>query len=528
MDSSLIPSQPSRSPIEHLSDDILVEIFLYDKADPAWRGPPWFRVLWVCQHWSRVGRQSPVLWRKITMRPESKEGFLEASLQYSSSNPLYVSFCGLPKLVKSANLLAQHTSRIRHLTVVSPNPRDPGLSTLAHQEMPMLEWLQISLYPDRRRQRPLRGDDLMLWAPSANQLPSIRRLTLSGVSISEPLPVFPLLQYLHLQEDIENMLDIHTFVDYICRLPCLKELEMKTFRPGGDVDSILSFPKTLRRFSIEDNAVYVQPFLSAFVFSPTTQVRVFRALDYYSPIVMHQFDPSTHLTATRCLPDNFKAVFPILSQVTSVELRRREEMKFKFVGTTPDGNTIKIGGRVPEGAERELTDALCLLRDIKKIFGSSPLVELRINGTDSTLSEERDWVRLQRAFPRLERLTIEEPCANSPWDLRYPLLSALCTLRKPRGAQQADSAHSVLPWPRLRTLALATDLLDGDDERLIQTVAETLEFRASRGCRLGELRIILRYIADHLQDKNEERKEPYRDALSHLVDCLELDVVRRF
>ena len=89
-------------------------------------------------------------------------------------------------------------------------------------------------------------------------------------------------------------------------------------------------------------------------------------------------------------------------------------MKYKFIGTTPNGNLIKIGGRVPEGASRELTDPLCLLRDITKIFASSPLVELRINGTDSALSEKRDWVLVQRAFPRLERLTIERASAGSP------------------------------------------------------------------------------------------------------------------
>ncbi|KAI0704649.1 hypothetical protein C8Q76DRAFT_752333 [Earliella scabrosa] len=527
-DTGVVDMQPTLRAVSchDLPDEVLLHIFLCVLSEWAsgW-GPSWLNILWVCQRWSRVARGAPILWRKVCYRAETKPDFLETSLQRSDPLLVDVSFYTVPDLSVPATLLCQHLARIRLLHIVNPKKDDSGLARLIAQSMAHLEDLKVMICP-KKYGTPLLMEDTITWAPRAEQFPNIQRLALMGVVVEDSFPLFPSLKRLELHDVLKPSSDIASFVQRLSTLPNLEELSIKNYRPRIiPVPSRLKMPQTVKSISIEDNAHYVKPFLSAFHFEPHVHLRVARALDYFDgfdPAILN-YDFSTALSVMPLLPDD-RTSLPILPLVTSVELRSRMVSKYKILGHTSGGDVVKIIGHLYEHPEREMLENMNLLNDIVDIFSAAPLVELRINGHSESMIEKRDWLRALRAFPNLERISVERTCANSPFDVRHTLFEALRSMRRAKGAPK-DAARTPTA-PRLKSLTLVTEVLDGDDEEFAEDLANTLEKRIAMGLpRLAELRIILQYCPEHLAERNLARKGFYVDALRDLVDELKFELL---
>ncbi|KAI0738284.1 hypothetical protein C8Q80DRAFT_269096 [Daedaleopsis nitida] len=142
--------------------------------------------------------------------------------------------------------------------------------------------------------------------------------------------------------------------------------------------------------------------------------------------------------------------------------------------------------------------------------------------SSSSASMERSyWDRIRRYFSNLERLSIERASPDLPRrEIRFAFIREL----QPSAIQFDPDRRVPAPWPHLESLALITGIEGGDNERLSNSLVETLQPRAARGYRLAELRLVVNVSSEDALEGQERRTELYSDALQHLVDRLEFDV----
>ncbi|RPD70123.1 hypothetical protein L226DRAFT_616363 [Lentinus tigrinus ALCF2SS1-7] len=527
--------------ILHLPEDVLVEIFFL--AQDPWEDP-WYRLLWVCRRWSTVGRRAPILWREIEIRERPNVGLIGTSLQNSTTIPIDVKFSETVDLAGSMALLAPHIGR-------NSPPLEELLLVFARSAPPRLD---LDLFSPAYEE----DTELFVWTPRVEQFPNLRSLTLGrAVSIQGPMPVFQTLRKLELHDFLRAPFTLPEFASFLLEHPHLEELSVRKYRPTlKSVPAPLALPATLRKFSLEDNAHYAKPFLSSFYIPPTVDVTLIRALDYMDHgdlgpnLGQIHLDVKSAMSATRLIPDD-RSLLPILSLVNSVTLRREYESLHSIIGTTPSGNVVDLSGRAYDDAEKDLLDALRLLRDIVIIFSGAPIVELCIKSHGSSRMEEEDWALALNALPTLERLSVLGT-GGGEWDARYTLLDALqyTPRKKTRGKNKRIGGSGRVPalWPQLKSLTFVSNAWKMEDEELAEALETCLKNRMERGSRLEELRLILKYIRrpddwgidensdaldeegtldeqNSLDEENAQRRDIYSLRLQPAVGHLQLEFV---
>ncbi|KAI0708722.1 hypothetical protein C8T65DRAFT_649842 [Cerioporus squamosus] len=386
--------------------------------------------------------------------------------------------------------------------------------------MPMLEELSIAFTSsppelDLGEFSPRYEEDteLFLWAPRVEQFPRLRSLSLGrAVSIQGSMPVFPTLRKLDFHDFLPAPFTLHEFANFLLQHPDLEELSVRKYRPTIEkIHAPFALPGKLRKFSLEDNAHYAKPFLSSFLIPPDVDVTLIRARDYMDhgdfgadlDEITDNLDVPGMQTATRLLPDD-RSLLPILPLVHKVVVRREFESFHSIIGTTPSGNIVELSGRASDDDEMDVRDGHKLLRDVVSIFSGAPIVELCIQSHGSSRIEEEDWILALNAFPTLERLSILGT-GGGEWDTRYPLLDALQSVprKKSRGKKKGKAisgARVPAQWPQLKSLTIVSDALRHEDEELAEALESCLKNRVERGCRLQELRLVLKYFYFHRPD----------------------------
>ncbi|KAI0738285.1 hypothetical protein C8Q80DRAFT_269077 [Daedaleopsis nitida] len=560
--------------IHTLPHETLLEIFFH--ARESW-ALPWAPFLWVCCRWSEIVRGTPTFWQEVNIYKKPRMNIIRMCLQYTHTSPFDVSFWDTADFTTPLSLLEPHVSRVRTLRIERiKNPMDPALATLLSYTMPSIQRLHVSFVPPMPHFNgdvPSRTNEedtvLFSWTPRIHQFPNITQLSLGrAVSIHGPMPVYPTLKRLELHDFLPAPFDLLSFIEFVSQHPHLEELSIRKYRPDlVAVTQPLCLPPTILKLTMEDNAHYAKPFLSSFYIPPHVQVSLTRALDYIDNDdidehdLEHEFEDwedeetgsitedidaehdellkditistSRGLTVTKVLPDN-RDLLPILKLVTSIELHRDLDELHTLTGRTPAGNVVKISGKMYDHAERDLRENLHVLDDLVTVFLGAPVTELRVNGHGSSKLERRHWVRALRAFPDLERLSLEKTYAHTAWDARPALFSALrmkSRMKAHIAMGQEPGAVTAL-WPRLKSLTLLSDAMSEEDEEFADKIAECLRDRAAGGARLSELRIILTYMSleqgGPRARKNQQRNAAYVTKLQHLVDNLHFDSVNTF
>ncbi|PIL34627.1 hypothetical protein GSI_03406 [Ganoderma sinense ZZ0214-1] len=548
--------------VNGLRDDILAKIFAYVRFDSEW-DDSWYQVLLhVCQRWTAVARAAPILWTTLTIREEPKIELISMSLQLSGTLPLDVSLIQTKELSAALALISPHAPRLRHLSVTEVRAtRDQALAAFLNQPMPNLQELELQFIPkteplpyfELEDARPPEDLDPFLWNPEINQCPHLRSLSLGrGVEIVGQLPVYYALRKLELHDRRSHTpFTTVTFVEFLSQHPHLEELSLRQYRPAiVPVPTPLSLPQTVRKFSLEDNAHYVKPFLSSFYIAPTVDLHLTRALDFmdHGDIAMDDFNNEAAHTVTQLLPDD-RTLLPLLALVDRVTLSREFESRYALTARAPGpgGAVVELVGRVHDGAEAELREGLHVLEDVTSVFAAAPLVEIRVEGHGSSVLEKRHWARALRTFARLERVAVVDTAANTRWDARATLLEALRMGEQPPkkdknksknknkgepGAALTVAADGPPPppalAPQLRSLSFVSSEWDREDESFSKELERCLQSRKSRGCQLEVLHLVLQYAWPMWKEGNNEkenrrRMEMYVTRLRHLVGHLHIE-----
>ncbi|KAI1793679.1 hypothetical protein LXA43DRAFT_1121880 [Ganoderma leucocontextum] len=528
--------------VNELPDKVLANIFVDVRLD-SWDDSWYQLLLHVCQRWAAVARASPVLWSTVSIRKEPKAELIRLSLQLSGALPLDISFIETEKLSVSVSLISPHASRLRSVRVVRVRAtRDESLAAFLCQPMPNLKDLELCFIPKMEAlpylafddARPPEDLDPFLWNPEINQSPDLHRLSLGrGVQIVGQLPVYHALRQLELHDRrAHTPFTIVTFVQFLSQNPHLEELSLRQYRPAiVPVPAPLSLPHTIRKFSLEDNAHYVKPFLSSFHIAPTVDLYLTRALDYldHGDVDMDDYDSETMHTVTQLLPDN-RSLLPILGIVDRVDLSREFEARYALTARTPAGTVVELTGKVHNDAEQELREGLHVLEDITNTFRTAPLVEIRVAGHGSSVLETRHWVRALRTFTTLERVAIVDTSPDTRWDARATLLEALRMSERPlKKGKSGSTATDVPPLaPQLQSLSFLSREWDKEDETLSKELERCLQSRKARGCQLRDLRLVLKYgwprwKSGSNEQENRRRMEVYATRLQHLVANLHIE-----
>ncbi|KAI0643431.1 hypothetical protein C8Q79DRAFT_1012710 [Trametes meyenii] len=547
---------PSSTPINNLPRKVIAQILvqLHRLRDDWEELMPWYRVLWVCRLWREVAQETPALWCDIKIRKYFRQSYLEASLRYSLTMPIDIAIGDTSPAQNHTviKLIVPHISRLRNLQIRGlDDTHDDALRMLLHQTMPALEELGLHFNVQSRLMGPYEVNEMctfpglhtpkdpFVWNLQYEQFPNLRRLFLGGaVKINGLIPPFPLLRQLELHECLSAPITIVEFAYYLSQHPHLEEFTISRYRPAiRPVPTPMALPPLLRKFTIEDNSYYTEPFLSSFHFPAHIDIRITRTLDFmdYGDLPDGHWEPP--LTVQNALPRD-RSTLPILTEVTSIELRHYMMSRYSLIGITPSGHTVRLTGQIREESPDQHPD-LHSFTDLIEVFRRAPVVELFVNGNDATLIEKEHWENALAAFPTLERIVIDDTESLTEYDARLSLLDALQPPKRVRNAGVTE--RSSVPAPQLKTLVMTSVAMDDEDVEFTQALARCLRSRKDKGHELPQLKLVLEYIQrpasedgrgeDEVEEAdrdNARRVKVYTRALKALVGDLQLDVVNDF
>ncbi|KAI0354550.1 hypothetical protein OH77DRAFT_1437538 [Trametes cingulata] len=533
--------------INRLPVEILLQIFQRSYALLDYE--PWYRLLWVCRFWRGLVQNCPSLWGTITLKKNFKQDFLEASLRFSGAVPLDLTVRGTSSARNLAlvEALLPHLARIRSLHVQEMGDvKNEALKTLLHEKMPMLEELSANFKTKTRPLGPYPIDEAMLlpglhdpeepfvWHLSPEQFPRLRCLSLgTGLMINGQLPVFPGLRRLGLRECASAPMTVVDFAQYLSQHPRLEELAMYRFRPAVvPVPAPMSFPPSLRKFTLEDHSYYTAPFLSPFFLPPHVDVKIVRLLDYMDTGDFPEGQWAISPTVQDALPQVL-GTLPILAEVSSIELRHYMSSYYSVLGTTPAGHTVRLTSNVrdSEGCDEEEFDSFF---DLIDVFDGAPVVELFVNGNGDKSVDEGHWGAAFEAFSLLERIVIDRTGSLSDDDARLGLLKALEPVRHKKNAMASSGdPPAAVPAPQLKSLVMTSSAYNKEDKEFSKVLARCLKKRKEHGAQLEKLHLKLEYLArpemeKEMEGDNARRYKMYTKALRSLVRDLHVEVVNDF
>ena len=466
------------------------------------------------------------------------------------------------------SLLSQHASRIQTLTIGEVrDSKDGSLVTLLHQPLCSLESLTLSFPPaDDQFWHPTElldtedpSNNLFIWTPQLSNYPNLTDLSLGGaITFASPPLVFPSLRKLALRDNNGPEFSLSSFIQFIAQHLNLEELALDSYRPLVDepLHESLTFPVTLRKFSLKDYMFYTQPFLSSFNLIPS-QVRLSltRLCDYVYDEELGCFTEDMNnwvsdISVLGIMPDVFHAEYeddddedeededsnawvhkraqyfrfhsnnihhrlPVLSRVASIEVTGDQDHSYTFHGRASPGDLqaapiVSLTAQLPSPASKEQREGFRLLDDIITMFASAPLTELHITSHGAAGVSPTQWVTFLTAFPTLERIAIEETVPTDlPFDARIGLLGVLLD-GWGANVKQLTLAMYPFSYGRMMTRDLILEL------DLLRTCLDT---RMVLGMKLDELRLLT-----SSKQEQEFRTEMERSFAS-LVNTLHIDFI---
>ncbi|KAI9060790.1 hypothetical protein FKP32DRAFT_1595112 [Trametes sanguinea] len=549
-----------KTPIDQLPPQVLLEVFAYVK-DFDWSADnhkPWYRLLWVCRWWRQLVTGTPTLWNHVDISSYMKRDLVEACLTYSKQAPLDIEITGTSTAQNAwiVDRVLPHIHRIRRLHVCGmKEAADEALKTLLGKTMPVLEGLAVSFKSDTRPRGPYPLPDFMpwlhepkepfLWDLSTERFPSLRALSLGGaLKINGPLPMFRGLRKLELSGCLSTPMTIAQFAQYLSQLSQLEELSVKYYRPDipgppatPATTEPFSLPPSLRKLTLKDNWYYTIPFLSSFDLPASLSLKVIRAHDYddYGDMTEDMMMEGFPLSVLHALPPKW-FLWPILDDITSIELRHFLSGCFMLVGTTPDGRALELVALVPPEWPQEHPQGspgrLDNFRDLLDVFDQSPVEEIFVNGHDAQEIDREAWEDAFEAFPKLKRVKVDNTDSLTEFDTRLSLLEALRPHKRLRRESYREPSETV-PAPQIESLVFTSEAREKEDDEFAATLAHCLIVRKARGCPLKHLRLYLDYIArpeceEEAAPANAKRVETYKKALEDAVEDLQLEVFNEF
>ncbi|OSC99603.1 hypothetical protein PYCCODRAFT_819893 [Trametes coccinea BRFM310] len=547
--------------IDRLPAETLLEIFAYVRnfAKSFVDYEPWYRLLWVCRRWRTLVTETSELWTDIDINKHMKRNLVEACLTFSKQARLDIGMSGTTTTQNAwiVERLLPHVNRIRRLQVHSMDETaDDALKTLLGKTMPALTELKVSFTTKTRLKGPYELPEFLgpvhdeleepfLWDLTPERYPALRELCLgSALEIDGPLPVFRRLRKLELHGCLSAPMTITEFAHYLSHLPALEELSLKHYRPEIPVapatpvtSEPFLLPPTLRKLILKDNYYYTIPFLSSFDLPFSMSIKVIRALDIvdYGDMTTEMLMEGYSMSVLHALPPKW-FLWPILDDVTSIELRHFLSSCFMLVGTTPDGRAVELVGEVPPEWPREESEdsphRLNNFRDLIDAFDQSPVEELFVNGHDAQEIDQDAWEDAFAAFPKLKRIQVDHTDSLTEFDTRLSLIEALLPQKRKRREAYREPQATV-PVPQLESLVFTSSAFDREDGEFSSTLAHCLTLRKERGCPLKHLRLYLEYTARAENEEaeapaNMKRVETYQKALGETVERLELEVINNF
>ncbi|KAI9060781.1 hypothetical protein FKP32DRAFT_1632211 [Trametes sanguinea] len=546
--------------IDHLPAEVLLQVFVHVRRFKLFLDDSelWYRLLWVCKRWRTLVLEAPALWATIGINKRMKRNLVEACLTFSKQALLQVDIRDTTTAQNAwiVECLLPHLHRIRRLQIRDmEDTADEALNTLLEKAMPALEELGVGFTSKTRLRGPFELPPLMpflhepkdpfVWDLAHEHFPSLRSLFLgSALKVNGSLPVFRRLRKLELSGCLCAPMSISEFAFYLNHLPELEELTVDRFRPEIPVPPAtpvladpFHLPSSLRNFTLKDNYYYTIPFLSSFDLPAHMSVKIVRAQDFfdYGDIEFESYVNGFPMSVLYALsPRRFS--WPILEEITSIELRHFLSSCFMIIGSTPDGRTLELVGIVPpEWPQKHPKGSLLRLNtfnDLIKVFEQSPVDELFVNGHDAQEIDQGAWGYALTVFSDLKRIKIDHTDSLTEFDARLSLLEALQPAKRRRMQPRGDLQLTV-PSPQLESLVFTSSADRKEDGEFSSTLSHCLKIRKERGCPLKHLHLYLDYSArpeceEEAASVNASRVETYRNALYETVENLQLEVFNEY
>ncbi len=424
---------------------MLGEIFLCVQSVSSLPGT-WFTILTVCRHWFVVAATTPRLWCDLHAR--DKLDLLKTGLLRSKSCPVSV-FVYYPNHVPAVvDLLIPHAHHIGYLTIwVTYREDGPKLESLMRQyPMPMLKLFFARVAKTISET----SEEVIEFLPE--RFPRLKTLHLDGIYTPPYSRIFGQLTTLELSGwlGIISMLTFDDLSRIIRSCINLEQLSIKNLlvrvdRPASRIapHDRVTLAK-LRTLQIDTQTEVIRHILSVIVVPPTACVVINRQI--------HSDIPELELLqGIRAALPNDRTSLPLLSRINSVDVRALVDAH-ALVGTVrlplgpnqfPSGDAITFNMEMPEEAQNVVRVGL---EDFLDIFRSSPLEELSISTSDSTILHDVDWRRLFASFPKLHTFSIM--CQDS-----YDYLPLIFIGLDPHSAPHQTSEEERLVCPNLQDVS---------------------------------------------------------------------------
>ncbi|KAM5544291.1 hypothetical protein V8D89_001951, partial [Ganoderma adspersum] len=440
----------------------------------------WMKLMLVCRHWRDVAVATPALWRTIDVKKTSFN-WMELALTRSGDATIDVSF---PSDVNKehASLLQPHCHRLRSLRV-----RSWSLCALPliSSTLPALETLETYRNLDGDRNRP---SNLGI---TRARFPSLRCLRLVWTVIPQDASFYTPLRRLALVR-CPFKASLEEFVELLAGCPDLEYLELNDFLQqlsgGENVGPPLSLPSLVSVGVFCHAPIHSARFLSRIIV-PSRSVELAVVASLYN-------EEHPEGTVRASVPQNLAGTVPSLATLTWARITVSFEQWFIEGHPTlpgPDETPLAVFSLTTSWLTFEWRHQMSEgLADLLAVFGAAPLTHLEVVGSCATVTAET-WTTVFRTFPCLVSL---EAAAEGA------LFVGLQAAESP-ASLTPDNAESDSPTIACRGLERISvfhysNLLH-TPESVLEPAIDCLRYRAEKGTRLKELRMMLNMQMDSAQ-----------------------------
>ncbi|KAI0631380.1 hypothetical protein C8Q77DRAFT_1074483 [Trametes polyzona] len=502
-----------------LPPEILVEIIFCtrrsdDQPTRLYR-EKWPRFRLVCCHWNEVVCSTPLLWRDIHVFRTSS--WLSISLLRSQGALVDLTFHDnrFP-LEALAHVLSPHLNHTRSINLqdtIGP-PWISQLQRLFAHPMDALETLELC--------PSVRGQGLVNLSALNVQHPKIHTLVFSGVVVPLNLCTITNLRILKIR-GCHSSLAPNQLLDVLRSNPRLQSLELAGFLNalGGNWvphSTLSSHPPVLltalNELSLSRHLCDVTAAFLTYLRLPASATIWIEGV---LGAAMLGSDPTGALSSLVPPASILGEVFSVHPQVDSAVVQVKENACNAYRA---------FGANVTAGRYPDLSLSLSVVtpllhwsralpmsvRGLLDIFGGCALTSLQICGDLDPLKTSH-WASVLRAFPTLEDIRIfGEGYTIGLWHALGP---------PPSEAHSSRGTHArgVL-GRKLRTIGYDDGIEVSD--KFLDTLVDTLTWRAERGARLRSLRLIIRpdpeIVARATVDRCRTALEALVDQLSFITD----------
>ncbi|KAI0738262.1 hypothetical protein C8Q80DRAFT_1275782 [Daedaleopsis nitida] len=407
LSNSVYPRADLLQPIDHIPNEILIEIMLFVRdAEPA----RWTRILRVSRRWLRVAVNTPMLWTRILLQENYNSFYASLFRAGHLCLDLCVSRSYMTSLAMDA--VASHTSRLRKLSLREiPIQDHKQLHSFLRLGLPSLQKLELGYITSY-----INRFDTFKLELSPVYLPNLAYLSVNDIKLSishdGPLKSLRRLRICHGLRLPAGVYMGAAFPRLLRGVPNLEELTLEHVPLSGYEAAIKVVLPRLRFLQVTGTDCFVHELLQLLDVPSHTHVRI--------QCLAHRcqwMDPPQGLLFPRLhasLSAPPKHMLPLLATVTKVDMTLMQNEHVLFGRGRP--SDASAGSLVVTPSTRDLSECsvdnildggwgAIKTADLANIFRCSPVEELCVDVGAEEFSSI-DWRCVFAAFPRLRSLRV--------------------------------------------------------------------------------------------------------------------------